>query len=135
MLQQPKPDDYVIATGEAHSVREFVVEAFRLVGLDWHDHVEIDQRYFRPAEVDLLVGDATKAREKLDWEPRIRFQELVRLMVVADLEAVHQEVYGVKGGMMPDILRQLKRGVDGRHGPGGGQINLQREASVGERLE
>jgi len=86
MLQQPDPDDYVVATGEMHSVREFVEEAFRLVGLDWQDHIEIDPRYFRPTEVDELCGDATKARERLGWEPRTSFAELVRIMVAGDLE-------------------------------------------------
>jgi GDPmannose 4,6-dehydratase len=85
MLQQDAPDDYVIATGETHSVREFVEEAFSCVGLDYRKYIEIDPRYYRPAEVDLLVGDATKARIKLGWEPKIRFRDLVRLMVEADL--------------------------------------------------
>ncbi|MGC8666895.1 MAG: GDP-mannose 4,6-dehydratase [Chthonomonadales bacterium] len=87
MLQQNEPDDYVIATGETHSVREFLDEAFGYVGLDWHDYVETDPRYFRPAEVDLLVGDASKAKRKLGWQPRTTFKELVRLMVDADMQA------------------------------------------------
>jgi GDPmannose 4,6-dehydratase len=86
MLQQDTPDDYVIATGESWSVREFLTEAANLVGIKWQDVVEIDQRYFRPTEVDLLVGDATKAREKLGWKPKVGFSELVRLMMQADLE-------------------------------------------------
>jgi GDPmannose 4,6-dehydratase len=85
MLQQPKPDDFVVATGEMHSVREFVVEAFALVGLNWEDHVEIDPRYFRPTEVDELCGDASKARTVLGWEPKTTFHALVRLMLEADL--------------------------------------------------
>ncbi len=85
MLQQDEPDDYVIATGETHSVREFLDEAFGYLDLDWHPYVEIDPRYFRPAEVDLLVGDASKARRKLGWEPKVTFKELVRIMVEADL--------------------------------------------------
>lgn len=85
MLQQDKPDDYVIATGETHSVREFLEEAFSYVGLDWRDYVEIDSRYYRPAEVDLLIGDASKAKQKLGWEPQVTFRELVRLMVDADI--------------------------------------------------
>ncbi len=85
MLQQDEPDDYVIATGETHSVREFLDEAFGHLDLDWKQYVEIDPRYFRPAEVDLLVGDASKARGKLGWEPRITFKELARMMVDADL--------------------------------------------------
>ena len=86
MLQQDVPDDYVIATGETHSVREFCEEAFRHVGLDWEQYVEIDPRYFRPAEVDLLIGDASKAEKKLGWKPKTHFKELVRIMVDADLE-------------------------------------------------
>jgi hypothetical protein len=85
MLQQDEPDDYVIATGETHSVREFLDEAFGHLDLDWKQYVEIDPRYFRPAEVDLLIGDSTKARQKLGWEPKITFKELARMMVDADL--------------------------------------------------
>ena len=85
MLQQPKPDDYVIATGETHSVREFLEQAFSHVGLDWQKHVVVDPKYFRPAEVDLLLGNPTKARQALGWEPRVDFQSLVRLMVDADM--------------------------------------------------
>ena len=87
MLQQDRPDDYVIATGETHSVREFVEAAFQLAGLDWAGYIEIDPRYFRPTEVDVLLGDASKAAEKLGWHPRTTFPELVRLMLASDLEA------------------------------------------------
>ena len=86
MLQQPKPDDYVVATGETHSVREFLEESFSYVGLNWQDYVKVDEKYFRPAEVDLLLGDPSKARRVLGWKPRVGFKELVRLMVDADLE-------------------------------------------------
>src|SRR5712692_9324242 len=86
MLQQKTPDDYVIATGESRSVRDFLNEAASLVGIKWQDLVEIDKRYFRPTEVDLLVGDATKARKRLGWKPKVSFSELVRLMMKADLE-------------------------------------------------
>jgi len=86
MLQQDEPDDYVIATGEAHSVRELVAVAFARVGLDPEGHVRIDPRFLRPAEVEHLVGDASKAREKLGWEPRTSFEAMVQLMVDADLE-------------------------------------------------
>jgi GDPmannose 4,6-dehydratase len=85
MLQQRSPDDFVIATGEMHTVREFVESAFGLVGLDWQDHVEIDPRYFRPTEVDELCGDASKAETILGWRPRTTFNGLVRLMLTADL--------------------------------------------------
>ena len=85
MLQQPEPDDYVVATGEMHSVRDFLELAFSLVGRHWQDHVEIDPRYFRPTEVDELQGDATKARLRLGWQPRTTFPTLVRLMLASDL--------------------------------------------------
>ena len=85
MLQQEEPDDYVIATGETYSVREFVELAFEYVDLDWRDHVEIDPKYRRPAEVDLLVGDASKARKRLGWATKTKFRDLVRLMVDADV--------------------------------------------------
>ncbi|MEI0701186.1 GDP-mannose 4,6-dehydratase [Brachyspira intermedia] len=88
MLQQDKADDYVIATGETHSVREFLDEAFGLVGLDWKKYVEIDPRYYRPAEVDLLLGDPTKAKEKLGWQPKTTFKELVKIMLDYDLKSV-----------------------------------------------
>lgn len=91
MLQQPAPEDYVIATGETHSVREFLEEAFSYAGLDWRQHVEIDPRYYRPAEVELLVGDASKAKQKLGWQPKVRFKELVRLMVDADMREIGSE--------------------------------------------
>ncbi len=94
MLQQPQGDDYVIATGEMHSVSEFLDEAFGYVDLDWKRHVEVDPKYFRPAEVDILVGDATKARQKLNWQPKVRFKELVRMMVDADLKWVERERFG-----------------------------------------
>ena len=86
MLQQDEPDDYVIATGETHSVRDLLEAAFSYLGLDWHNHLEIDQRYCRPAEVDLLIGDASKAKSKLAWEAETKFNELVRLMVDADVK-------------------------------------------------
>lgn len=88
MLQQEEPDDYVIGTGEAHSVREFLEEAFSYADLDWRQYVEIDPRYFRPLEAGYLLADASKARQKLGWEPKVIFRELVRIMVDADLEAV-----------------------------------------------
>jgi GDPmannose 4,6-dehydratase len=93
MLQQDRPDDYVLATNETHSVREFVELAFDRVGLDWQEFVKHDRRYERPAEVDLLIGDASKAKKVLNWEPQVRFEELVRIMVDADLaliEAQHE---------------------------------------------
>ena len=91
MLQQDAPGDYVVATNEAHSVKEFCEETFGLLGLDWEKHVEYDKRYERPAEVDLLIGNPAKAREKLGWEPKVRFKELVRIMVEHDLEMAKRE--------------------------------------------
>ncbi|MGB7520628.1 MAG: GDP-mannose 4,6-dehydratase, partial [Spirulinaceae cyanobacterium] len=88
MLQQDKPDDYVVATGETHSIKEFLTTSFSCVNLDWHDYVEFDERYLRPTEVDLLIGDPAKAKEKLGWEPSVSFEELVALMVAADLKAL-----------------------------------------------
>ena len=85
MLQQPDPDDYVIATGETHSVRELCEVAFGLVGLDWERHVRIDESYFRPTEVDVLCGDASKAERVLGWRARVHFHELIRIMLEADL--------------------------------------------------
>ena len=86
MLQQAGPDDYVVATGETHSIQELIEVAFDHVGLNWRDYVVSDPRFFRPAEVDLLIGDATKARTKLGWEPKVRFEQLVKMMVDADLK-------------------------------------------------
>jgi GDPmannose 4,6-dehydratase len=94
MLQQDRPDDFVIGTGEAHSVREFLDEAAAYVGLDWHDYVKIDPRYFRPTEVDYLLADASKARRFLDWQPRVYFRDLVRVMLDADLERLGLESPG-----------------------------------------
>lgn len=88
MLQQKKADDFVIATGETHTVREFVEEAFSYAGLDWKKHVRIDKRYFRPLEIDVLHGDCSKAKKKLGWKPKTSFKELVRIMVDADMKAV-----------------------------------------------
>lgn len=93
MLQQEEPDDYVIATGETHSVREFLESGFSYAGLDWRKHLEIDDRYYRPAEVDFLIGDASKAKRKLGWAAKTKFKELVRLMVDADLEVADKEAH------------------------------------------
>ncbi|MDD2765831.1 MAG: GDP-mannose 4,6-dehydratase [Opitutaceae bacterium] len=91
MLQQDQPDDYVVATGETHSVREFCEEAFGLLGLETGKYLQHDPRYERPAEVELLIGDSTKARRRLGWEPKVRFKELVKIMVEADLELAKRE--------------------------------------------
>jgi len=93
MLQRATPADFVIANGESHTVKEFVEEAFGLLGLDWRKHVEMDPRYLRPAEVDTLVGDSSKAEFELGWRPRVKFKELVRIMVEADLELAKKETH------------------------------------------
>jgi GDPmannose 4,6-dehydratase len=100
ILQQPAPDDYVIATGEMHSVRELCAVAFGLVGLDWERYVRIDEAYFRPTEVDELCGDASKARTELGWEARVRFADLVRIMLEHDLREAG--VAGALGTVVQD---------------------------------
>jgi GDPmannose 4,6-dehydratase len=102
MLQQDQPDDYVIATNETHTVQEFVEHAFARVNLDWKDHIKYDARYERPAEVDLLIGDAAKAKKQLDWEPKVRFPELVKIMVDADMASL-------QGLPVPDPLTPAYR--------------------------
>jgi len=96
MLQQDQPEDYVVGTGEAHTVREFVELAFAHAGLDWKEYVEIDPRYYRPAEVDSLRADASKARRQLGWEPQVSFHELVRIMVDADIAETERQLRGGK---------------------------------------
>ncbi|KKU48143.1 GDP-mannose 4,6-dehydratase [Candidatus Uhrbacteria bacterium RIFCSPLOWO2_12_FULL_46_10] len=110
MLQQEKPDDYVIATGETHSVKEFLNYAFELVGLDWKKYVEIDPYYFRPAEVNELCGDPTKSREKLGWKPKVTFKDLVKIMLIADLEnnGLNSRILGLDYtclDLIPNFLR------------------------------
>lgn len=96
MLQQEQPDDYVIATGETHTVREFLDLAFGHLNLDWEQYVKIDPKYYRPTEVDLLIGDATKAKTQIKWEPRVRFKELATMMADADLEVERERLDGTK---------------------------------------
>jgi GDPmannose 4,6-dehydratase len=91
MLQQKKSDDYVIATGESHSVREFLDEVFGYLDLDWHKYVEIDPRYYRPTEVDYLQGDPSKAKKVLGWQPKVTFKELAKLMTDADMKLAESE--------------------------------------------
>jgi GDPmannose 4,6-dehydratase len=98
MLQQPEPDDYVVATGESHSVREFLELAASICGVDWKKHIEKDPRYFRPTEVNDLCGDSSKARKKLGWAPKVTFTELVKMMVQTDLELAQQEKTLTKAG-------------------------------------
>ena len=97
MLQQKKADDYVVATGETHSVKEFLDEAFDYVKLDWKKYVEFDKRYFRPTEVDCLLGDSSKAKKILKWKPKVSFRQLVHMMVDSDMQLVEKELYGIKG--------------------------------------
>ncbi len=97
MLQQKKPDDYVIATGETYSVKDFLKEAFGYAGLDWKKYVKFDKRYLRPTEIDCLIGDSSKARKVLKWKPKVDFKGLVHMMVDADMKLVEQELYGTKG--------------------------------------
>jgi GDPmannose 4,6-dehydratase len=92
MLQQDKPDDYVIATGETHSIREFLTAVFESLDMDWNDHVEIDPLYFRPAEVELLLGDPSKAKKELGWAAKTTFEGLAKLMTAADLELANNEL-------------------------------------------
>jgi len=95
MLQQDEPDDYVVATGETHEVRELVRLAFEHIGKDWEEHVVVDERFYRPAEVDLLIGDCSKAREKLGWKPKTSFPELVAMMVDADIALLKGDLKGI----------------------------------------
>ncbi len=101
MLQQDQPDDYVIATGETHTVREFLEVAFEHLKLDWKRYAKTDPKYYRPTEVDLLIGDASKAKKQLQWEPKVRFQELATMMVDADLEAERERLDGTKNYIQP----------------------------------
>jgi GDPmannose 4,6-dehydratase len=96
MLQQDEPDDYVLATNETHTVREFVERAFACVDLDWKEYVRYDKRYERPAEVDLLIGNPARAKKQLGWEPKTRFEQLVEIMVAADLEATKEQCTGCR---------------------------------------
>ena len=102
MLQQDAPDDYVVATGETHSIREFLDIAFSYVNLDWHDYVVFDPRYLRPAEVDLLIGDPTKSNTKLGWQPSVDFPGLVKLMVDSDLSAFGLSSENIENSMIQE---------------------------------
>ena len=110
MLQQEKPEDFVIGTGETHSVRDFVYEAFRYVGLHWQDYVRTDPRYLRPAEVDLLRADASKAKRQLGWESRINFTELVHIMIDADLKSIGLDPIGEGERILAEKFRHGKPG-------------------------
>ena len=112
MLQNNKPEDFVIGTGESHSVKEFVKEAFSYVGLDWEKYVKIDPRYLRPTEVRELVADSTKAKESLRWEPKIRFKELVRIMVDADIRKVGLKSIGEGDKILKEKFPYRWWGID-----------------------
>lgn len=111
MLQQDTPDDYVIATGETHSVEEFLDIAFGYVNLKWQDYVAFDERYLRPAEVDLLIGDPTKAKQQLNWEPSISFEELVRLMVDADIHALGMAHPNGESNGLPQDMAMIRQAI------------------------
>ncbi len=111
MLQQDEPDDYVVATGETHSIREFLDISFNYVNLNWQDYVEFDERYLRPTEVDLLIGDPTKADQKLGWKPTVTFEQLVALMVEADLRVLGLASPNPEGQHLLDDNAYIRQGV------------------------
>ncbi|MDZ8263266.1 GDP-mannose 4,6-dehydratase [Nostoc sp. ChiQUE01b] len=115
MLQKDQPDDYVIATGETHSVREFLELAFSYVNLNWQDYVEFDERYLRPSEVELLIGDSTKARQNLGWTPSVTFEELVFLMVEADLQALGHTSPNGNGSRFPNDIATIRQTLGALH--------------------
>ncbi|MBW4423350.1 MAG: GDP-mannose 4,6-dehydratase [Nostoc desertorum CM1-VF14] len=115
MLQKDQPDDYVISTGETHSVREFLELAFSYVNLNWEDYVEFDERYLRPSEVELLIGDSTKARQNLGWTPSVTFEELVSLMVEADLQALGHTSPNGNGSQFPLDIATIRQQLGALH--------------------
>lgn len=115
MLQEDQPDDFVISTGETHSVREFLELAFSYVNLNWQDYVEFDERYLRPSEVDLLIGDSTKARQKLGWKTSVTFEELVSLMVEADLQALGHTSPNGNGSQFPLDIATVRQELGALH--------------------
>ena len=115
MLQQEAPDDYVIATGETHSVKEFLELAFNYVDLNWQDYVQFDERYLRPAEVELLIGDPTKAQQKLGWQPSITFKQLVALMVEADLKAIGHTAANGNGSNVIQDFATIRQDIGSLH--------------------
>ena len=122
----------MIATGETHSVENFLQEAFDYAKLDWKKYVVIDKRYFRPTEVDLLLGDSSKARRVLKWKPKVNFKQLVRMMVDSDMQVVRQTMYGLKGNKVMNFWKDKRVVVTG-----GGGIFRQggRRATAGQRLQ
>jgi len=112
MLQNDKPEDFVIGTGESHSVKEFVKEVFSYVGLDWEKYVKIDPRYFRPVEVKELIADSTKAKENLAWQPKIKFKELVRIMIDADMRKIGLKPIGEGDKIIKEKFPNRWWGVD-----------------------
>lgn len=124
MLQEETPEDYVLGTGVAPTMREFVAEAFKYAELEWEKYVEIDERYFRPTEVDYLLADSSKAREKLGWNPKINFQQLAKIMVDADMEAMGLESEG-------EGLKILEREFDDWHRWDSGVTSVLNHSSIG----
>jgi GDPmannose 4,6-dehydratase len=112
ILQHDKPDDFVIGTGESHSVKEFVEKAFSYAGLDWNDHVRIDPKYFRPTEVESLIADQSKSKKLLGWEPKIKFNDLVKIMMDADLRACGMEPIGEGDIIIKSKFKAKWWGVD-----------------------
>ena len=112
MLQRETPDDFVLGTGETHSVQEYVEKAFAYAGLDWTDSVKIDPKYFRPTEVEVLVSDPTKAKQKLNWNPKVRFNDLVKVMVDADMRAMGLEPIGDGDAILQKMFPSRWWGVD-----------------------
>jgi GDPmannose 4,6-dehydratase len=112
MLQRETPDDFVLGTGEAHSIREFVEKAFDYAGLDWTECVKIDPKYFRPTEVEVLVSDPTKAKQKLNWNPKVRFNDLVKIMIDADMRAMGLEPIGEGDAILEKMFPSRWWGVD-----------------------
>ena len=112
MLQQDKPDDYVVATGQTNSVKEFLAEAFSYAGLNWEDYVKIDPKYFRPTEVENLIGDSAKARKVLGWKPKVDFATLTRIMVDSDFRAAGLEVIGEGDEALAKLYPDKWWGVD-----------------------
>jgi GDPmannose 4,6-dehydratase len=107
MLQHDHPDDYVLGTGDSHSVREFVEEAFSYVGLDWREYVQVDPQYYRPSEVDCLLADTSKANRELSWRPQVGFRQLVRIMVDAELHALNLPAPGKGIELLPSIASSV----------------------------
>ncbi|KAA3615568.1 MAG: GDP-mannose 4,6-dehydratase [Calditrichaeota bacterium] len=133
MMQHDQPDDFILATGETHTVKEFVELAFEIAGLDWQKYVKIDKRYFRPTEVDLLIGDARKAKEKLGWQARTKFEDLVRLMVTSDIKLLLQQLAGEQDVHVVDTPEFMSNDLAVQTMPVSSENGISREDAL-ERL-